>query len=266
MANKYLDDQGTLYFWQKIKAYFASIVPTKQSDLINDDNTVKDADYSTYKNKIDSLEDRVDDIVTTGGEPNVIENVAVNGTDLTITSKRVNVTVTTGSTNGSISVNGSDVSVNGLGTAAYMNANSFDPSGAASTVLGTVSDTAGTATVYGALASASTAQSGVDAINSAGYQTSAQVSAAIASAIQGISGISYELVSNLPASGSAGTIYLVPNSGSSPNIYDEYIWVNNAFEKIGTTDVDLSGYMLTTDMIAITNAEIDTITAPSSGS
>jgi hypothetical protein len=59
---------------------------------------------------------------------------------------------------------------------------------------------------------------------------------------------------------------LKSNSGLAPNVYDEYIWYNNAYEKIGTTDVDLSGYMLTTDMVAITNSEIDTITAPSSGS
>lgn len=70
----------------------------------------------------------------------------------------------------------------------------------------------------------------------------AAVNAAIASAVAGITGFSYEIVQALPASGEAGVIYLLSNSGSTPNIYDEYIWIGTGFEKIGTTEVDLSQY------------------------
>jgi hypothetical protein len=84
MANKFLDDNGLLYFWQKIKNYVTSVVPTKQSDLTNDDYTVKDPDYSTVKGKVATLEGRVDDIVTQGGEPNVLESVKINGAALPI--------------------------------------------------------------------------------------------------------------------------------------------------------------------------------------
>ena len=254
MASKFLDDNGLLYVWNKIKQYVASVVPTKQSDLTNDDYTVKDSEYSTYKGKISTLESRVDDIVTTGGEPNVLEGVQVNGVDLSITNKKVNVTAVSGTANGSIAINGTDVAVTGLGTAAYTNATAYDNAGAAATVLGSALDTAGTVSVYGNKAS-------IDAINNAGYQTASDVTSAIQSALAGVSQISYEVVASLPATGEAGKIYLLANNGSNPNIYDEYIYVNNRFEKIGTTDVDLSGYMLTTDMVAITNAEIDTITA-----
>lgn len=80
-------------------------------------------------------------------------------------------------------------------------------------------------------------------------------------AIGGITGIDFQVVTSLPTTGVKGTIYLVSNSGSGTNSYDEYIYVSDKWEKIGTTDVDLSGYMLKTDMVAITNAEIDTITA-----
>ena len=38
-------------------------------------------------------------------------------------------------------------------------------------------------------------------------------------------------------------MYFVPNSGSAPNQYDEYIWVNNAWEKLGTQSIDLSNYI-----------------------
>lgn len=85
-------------------------------------------------------------------------------------------------------------------------------------------------------------------IENAGYQTSADVSAAIAAAIGGITELEYLVVSALPASGTKGVIYLVPHSHGTRDIYDEYIWVNNAFEKIGNTDVDLSQYLLKTDI------------------
>lgn len=89
--------------------------------------------------------------------------------------------------------------------------------------------------------------------------TTAFVSTAITNALADITGIEYEVVQSLPASGSKGVIYLLANNGTAPNIYDEYIWTGTAFEKIGTTDVDLSGYVQKTDMVAITNAEIDMI-------
>lgn len=93
--------------------------------------------------------------------------------------------------------------------------------------------------------------------------SNAAVKSYIDTAVGSITGISFEVVQSLPASGSAGIIYLVPNSGSGSNSYDEYIYVTvsgtSKFEKIGTTDVDLSGYMLTTDMVPLTTAEIDAI-------
>ena len=42
------------------------------------------------------------------------------------------------------------------------------------------------------------------------------------------------------ASAEAGAFYLV-KAGSDLNKYDEYFVVNNAWEKMGTTEVDLSG-------------------------
>lgn len=91
--------------------------------------------------------------------------------------------------------------------------------------------------------------------------TATEINAAIQTAIGGITGISYEIVQALPQTGEPGVIYLVSNSGSGTNVYDEYIYTNGAFEKIGSTDVDLSGYVQTSDLVAVTNAEIDTIVA-----
>ena len=79
-----------------------------------------------------------------------------------------------------------------------------------------------------------------DLTNDAGYQTASEVTSAINSAISGITGISFEVVQQLPASGDAGTIYLVSNGGSGTNVYDEYIYYNNAWEKIGSTAADFT--------------------------
>ena len=108
--------------------------------------------------------------------------------------------------------------------------------------------------------------------NDAGYQNASQVSSAINTAISGITGISFEIVQTLPATGDPGTIYLVPAGQSATgDIYAEWIYINNTWEKLGTTAVDLTGYTtwsastetLSADGNAIyifaTNAEIDNL-------
>ena len=99
-------------------------------------------------------------------------------------------------------------------------------------------------------------------ITAYGYQTAQDVDDAIADAIAGITGIEFEVVQELPQEGEKGVIYLLSNSGAGQNVYDEYIWLDGnpgSYEKIGSTAVDLSGYVQATEMHALTNAEIDTI-------
>lgn len=96
------------------------------------------------------------------------------------------------------------------------------------------------------------------------------------SAFSAITGIDFQVVQTLPATGVKGVIYLMANSGSAPNVYDEYIWIDSdqKFEKIGSTEVNLDDYVKKTDMVEITTAQIDTIidtvwppaTNPSTGS
>lgn len=79
--------------------------------------------------------------------------------------------------------------------------------------------------------------------NDAGYQNASEVSTAINTAIAGITGISFEIVQALPATGEPGTIYLIlASQGATGDIYDEWIYINNAWEKIGSTAVDLTNY------------------------
>lgn len=79
-----------------------------------------------------------------------------------------------------------------------------------------------------------------------------------------ITGIDFQVVQTLPTTGVKGVIYLVHKDGTGQDIYDEYIWVEPTgqtphYEKIGTTDIDLSDYWSKTELVAITTAEIDTI-------
>ncbi len=100
-------------------------LPTALSDLTNDNNTVTDASYvHTDNNFTDALLSKLN-TVNEDAQVNVIEAVKVNGSSLTITSKGVDITVTEGTTNGTVKVNGVDVAVHGLGTAAYADTSAF---------------------------------------------------------------------------------------------------------------------------------------------
>ena len=82
----------------------------------------------------------------------------------------------------------------------------------------------------------------------------------VTAAIAGISGFHAEIVSELPASGQSNILYLVAkSSASSGDGYDEYLYINGAWERVGSTDIDLSGYVQAADMHAITNTEISDI-------
>lgn len=270
---KYLDDNGLLYFWQKIKTIFAT------------------------KTDISDLQSEIDGIVAEGGEPNTIETVKVNGSALTPdASKAVNITITEGTDNGTIKVNGSNIEVHGLGTAAFTGSGAYDSAGSAAAVqnnvdalsalVGSTAVATQISTAIGALDSSASAAANKalgsititdgkitahtdvtvptntnQLTNGAGYQTAAQVTSAINDALSDITGIKFEVVTSLPSTGAAGTIYLISNGAAGTNSYDEYIYVNNKWEKIGTTDVDLSSYWNTSNLTAITNAEIDTIVA-----
>lgn len=54
--------------------------------------------------------------------------------------------------------------------------------------------------------------------------------------------VSISIVSSLPSTGKTNVIYFVSKTGSTNDVYDEWIYVNNAWEHIGSTQVDLTGY------------------------
>lgn len=94
-----------------------------------------------------------------------------------------------------------------------------------------------------------------------GYQTQSQVQSLINSAVGNITSIRYEKVTSLPATGSNGVIYLVAHSHGTQDIYDEYIWLaeTKTYEKIGNTDIDLSAYVKSSELTAITTNDLNTM-------
>lgn len=92
--------------------------------------------------------------------------------------------------------------------------------------------------------------------------TQTQTDTKIAEAIAAAPHLKREIVQDLPAVGSAdaNTIYMVPQGGStsdpgtSASHYNEYMLINGAFELIGSSQVDLSGYATETFVTNAINA------------
>lgn len=313
MASKYLDYDGLLYFWAKIKAAFVA-KETGKGLSTNDYTTAE-------KNKLSGI--------VAGAQVNVIETVQKNGVALTVTDKTVNVTVPTTTselTNNSDFVSDSayvhtdnnftttlkdkldgieagatvddhkwnDVALSkttqtatdsdyvprftGLSTTtAYLMEATTTPTARAiakynvSKMLSSTTPAANNNSTLVATTSWVRAHvsSALPTIDNAMSDTSTNpvqnntIKSYVDSAIASITGVSFEIVTTLPETGTNGVIYLVSNGGTSPNVYDEYIWIasTTSFEKIGSTAVDLSGYWSKTDLVAITNTEIDTVVA-----
>lgn len=95
--------------------------------------------------------------------------------------------------------------------------------------------------------------------NDKGYQTSSQVTSIAKAEAEKLQRRKYKVVTTLPATGDEQYIYLVANGSTGNNKYDEYTWIAdlNMFEKGGPRDIPLEDYMLKTDIVPMTNADID---------
>lgn len=298
---KYLDNDGLVYLWSKIKTLFAGKVdketgkglstndyttaeknklsgiasgaevnvqsnwnesssssdayiqnkPTKLSQFTNDGDGTTGSSFATTSY-----------VDTNGGKIDVIK---VNGTSQAITNKAVDITVPTKTSDlandSNLVEDASYVHTDNNYTTAEKNKLSGIATGAEVNVQSDWSVTSSSSDAYIKNKPTKVSQF----TNDSGFQNASQVQTAINSALEGITGIDFQVVQTLPSTGEKGVIYLLSNGGASPNIYDEYIWVtsgsSSSFEKIGTTAVDLSGYWSKTELVSITNAEIDSVVA-----
>lgn len=86
----------------------------------------------------------------------------------------------------------------------------------------------------------------------------------VATAINNAGHLKYEVADAVPSvsEAKANTIYLVLEAADDEdNKYAEYMLVNGAMEKVGILDIDLSNYVQVSDIVEITNEEIDEILA-----
>ena len=96
------------------------------------------------------------------------------------------------------------------------------------------------------------------AITGKGYQTAPQVAAAISAAGH----LKRLKVDALPDAGEADaqTIYLVPAEKSDTgNVYDEFMVIDGAWERIGSTQVDLTGYVQEDDLTELGATKVQSI-------
>ena len=74
--------------------------------------------------------------------------------------------------------------------------------------------------------------------------------------ITALKGNHFIVVDTLPTTGEPNCIYLIPKAGTETgNIKEEWIYVNNAWEKIGDTAVDLTEYAKTTEVQTLVSNE-----------
>lgn len=121
----------------------------------------------------------------------------------------------------------------------------------------------GTAPVNGKAVASAIDRKADKASSLAGYgitdaPTKTEMNSAIAYAVADL-GKSYSIVTSLPETGKKGVVYLMAHAHGENDNYDEYIWLDDVkkYEKFGNTDIDLFGYVKKTDLVSVTNAEID---------
>ena len=265
---KYLDENGLLYVVGKIKGWLSGKVDTRtgwglsQNDLTND-----------LKAKYDTAVQKVDDLTETGGAPNVIEIVKVNGSPLTPdANKAVNIPVPTKASELTNDVNivmdANYVHTDNNYTLAekqkLAGLENYDDTSikqqiAAAGKIDTITVNGTAQEVTNKTVALTIPTNNNQLGNGAGYQTAGEVNALIASALGDIQSLKISIVTSLPTTGESGTLYFVKGSGENPNAYDEYIWLGSVYEKIGAIDIDMSGYLKSADVVAITNTEIDNI-------
>lgn len=226
MAMDFVSLDKLALFLDKVKG----LIPTKLSQLLNDDNYVQDANYvhtdnnfdATAKSKLDGIAENANNYTLPIASGTSLGGIMI-GTTLEIDVQ------------GKVNVKSIDwAKVNGKPTklSDFTNDSGF------------ITNSVNNLTNYYTKNNTYTKQEVTDLI--AAKET-----------------ITYEFPEGgtLPSTGNSHTIYFIPNGGSNNNSYDEYVWVaaSSKFEKIGTTDIDLSGYWRKADLVEVTDAQINSL-------
>lgn len=210
-------------------------VPTKLSELENDNNTVTDKDYvHTDNNFTNALLTKLNGIES-GAEVNAIAGIKTNGVLQPIVNKIVDISIPTKTsqlTNDSGFITNEVDNLTNYYTETEINGllnNKADKS-SVPTKLSQLNNDTGFIT------------NAVDNLTNYYLKSETYTKTEVNDLIGQIKTISIQVVDTLPTTGESNIIYLVPKEGSKDDVYNEYIWVNNAWELIGSTQIDLTGY------------------------
>lgn len=252
---KFLDQNGLLYVWQKIKTLLGGKVDKVDGkSLISDTEITRLASVTNYDDKevqaaITNLETKVSALESgTYDDTQLRKDIADTYATLTALADH------TGNT--TIHVTSAEkTKLSGIASGAQVN------------VIESIKVNGTAATITSKSVNITVPTDNKSLTNGAGYQTADNVSTAIANALKDVTSIEYKKLTTgeydastlVPTvTGATGVIYLVPKTTSETNnVYVEWIWDGTEFEKIGDTTVDLSGYISDEDVIS--NSEIDTI-------
>lgn len=167
-----------------------------------------------------------------GGEENVIESISVNGTAQTVTNKNVDIAVPTKTSD----LNNDSGFITGFtetdptvpSWAKQPNKPSYNYS-----EIGNTPDLSGFIT------------KSVNDLTNYYLKSETYTKAEVATLIGAIQQFHYEIYATLPQTGQSNVLYLIGPTGTGSDRYEEYVYSNNTFTKIGDTSIDLSGYVTT---------------------
>ena len=248
MNDNFLNKTGLAYFWDRIKSVFAS--KTEVQDVADD---------------LNALSDKVDEIISEGGEPNVIETIKVNNTALTPdANKAVNIEVP------------EDLSdLTNTSADPYAKESYVDQNGGK---IDKIKVNGTEQTITNKEVNITVPEKTSDLTNDDNFQTDTDVDSAISTALANGNDpyvtdsevdtkINTALTSAMVYKGSVATKTALPASGNKVgdfyNVLDEetnYAWDGTKWDPAGGT-IDTSTLWAKSELVAITTAEIDQITA-----
>lgn len=248
MANKIdyrLDENGLAHLWQRIKLLVTNNVSSKVDKV--DGKGLSTNDYTNAeKTKLAGIE--------SGAQKNVQPDWSLTSGDGAIKNKPTIPTKVSQLTNDSQYQSASEVNTK-IDT--KLGELSLDVEDTDKYYVYSVKQKNGQISVYSTSFSDSFTKQLESAHTTGDVVSRTDVNTAINNAVGKITSFEYKIVDSLPSTseGKKGVIYLIAHSGSTnQNSYDEYIFLPAEgstaarYEKIGTTDIDLTPYAKKTEI------------------
>ena len=311
-TKKYLDDNGLLYLWGKIKSLVTGSVPTKTSELTNDsgfitaDDVPEGAQASSTSPKMDgtasvgsetafargdhrhpsdtSKQDTISDLATirsgaaagatayqkpSGGIPDTDLSADVNASLALANSAIQSHQDISGKADKSATVSTVTYNTTAKKITKTINGSTTDVVTAAKIVtdgggITSHQDISGLAPKASpALSGTPTAPTAAAGTNTTQIATTAFVTSAVNTAVSSLYKVkgTKATYSALPTTGNVtGDVWNVTAAYGTYPAGTNWVWNGEEWDALGGS-IDLSGYVLQSDLATITNAEIDTIVA-----